>query len=102
MADPEKEEAQKRERRNTSGAASRRSGASRPPSPAPLTRYVSGNYIDDQAQYHDHLYHNENEKEKEKESGREGRERMARVRAREEGVVRCGRGGPFGPGAEGQ
>ncbi|KAN0096123.1 MFS multidrug transporter-like protein [Hyaloscypha variabilis] len=68
MADPEKEDSQKRERRNTSGAASRRSGASRPPSPAPLTRYVSGNYIDDQAQYHDHLYHNENEKEKEKES----------------------------------
>jgi hypothetical protein len=23
----------------------------------PLTRYVSGNYIDDQAQYHDHRYH---------------------------------------------
>lgn len=45
-----------RSRGNTSAAASRRSGASRsrPSSPAPLTRYVSGNYIDDQALYHDH------------------------------------------------
>jgi hypothetical protein len=71
MADPEKEQGSKRERRNTSGAASRRSGASRPPSPAPLARYVSGNYIDDQAQYHDHLYHNENENEKENEEALE-------------------------------
>lgn len=65
MADSEKEEKSKRERRNTSGAASSRSGASRPPSPAPLTRYASGNYIDDQAQYHDHRYHGEREKEDE-------------------------------------
>ncbi|KAE9371183.1 MFS multidrug transporter-like protein [Stipitochalara longipes BDJ] len=63
MTDSEKEEPPKRERRDTSGAASRRSGTSRPPSPAPLTRYVSGNYIDDQAQYHDHSYRNEKESE---------------------------------------
>jgi hypothetical protein len=63
MANLEKEE--RPPRRNTSGAASRRSGASRPSSPAPLTRYVSGNYIDDQAQYHGHRYHGEKEKENE-------------------------------------
>jgi hypothetical protein len=65
MADSEKEERSPRSRRNTSGAASRRSGASRPSSPAPLTRYVSGNFIDDQAQYHGHRYHGESEKENE-------------------------------------
>ena len=63
MADPEKEERPGRERTDTSAAASRRSGASRPSSPAPLTRYVSGHYIDDQAQYHDHTYRNEKENE---------------------------------------
>ena len=50
-----------RSRRNTSGAGSRRSRASRPSSPAPLTRLVSGNYLDDHAQYYGHRYHEEHE-----------------------------------------
>lgn len=54
-----------RSRRNTSGAASRRSGASRPSSPAPLTRLVSGNYLDDQSQYQGHRYHEEHHDEHE-------------------------------------
>ena len=45
-------------RRNTSGAASRRSGTSRPSSPSrDLSRVVSGNYLDDQAQYLGHNFH---------------------------------------------
>jgi hypothetical protein len=46
---------------NTSGAASRRSRASHSSSPAPLTRLVSGNYLDDQSQYQGHRYHEEHE-----------------------------------------
>lgn len=59
MADSNEKSRSSRSRRNTAGAESRRSGASgsRASSPPGLTRYVSGHYIDDQAQYHDHRYH---------------------------------------------
>jgi hypothetical protein len=57
MADLDEKDRPSQSRRDTSGAASGRSG-SRASSPVPLKRYVSGNYIDDQAQYHDHRYHN--------------------------------------------
>ncbi|PMD13635.1 MFS multidrug transporter-like protein [Hyaloscypha hepaticicola] len=59
MADSHEKPRSSRSRHNTSGAESRRSGASgsRASSPPGLTRYVSGHYIDDQAQYHDHRYH---------------------------------------------
>jgi hypothetical protein len=59
MADSNEKPRSSRSRRDTSGAESRRSGASRSraSSPLALTRYVSGYYIDDQAQYHDHHYH---------------------------------------------
>jgi hypothetical protein len=52
-------------RRNTSGAASRRSGTSRPSSPSrDLGQVVSGNHLDDHSQYHGHHFHgHENEKE---------------------------------------
>jgi len=45
-----------RSRRNTSGAASRKSGASRPNSPPGLARLVSGTHLDDHTQYHGHRY----------------------------------------------
>jgi len=43
-----------RARRNTSGAGSGGTAISRP---ASLTRTVTGNYLDDQSQYHGHSYH---------------------------------------------
>lgn len=46
-------------RRNTAGAASRRSGGSRPSSPPLLSRLVSGNHLDDHSQYQGHHYHQE-------------------------------------------
>ena len=55
MADSEVKHA--RSRRNTSGAASRRSAGSRPPSPPGLARLVSGTHLDDHSQYRGHNYY---------------------------------------------
>jgi len=53
-------------RRNTAGAATRRSGTSRPTSPDGLHRTVSGPFhLDDQAQYRGHRYHDEHEEHEE-------------------------------------
>ncbi|KAG4413602.1 hypothetical protein IFR04_013268 [Cadophora malorum] len=55
----ESENRPSRSRRNTSGAASQRSGAS----PGPLHRIPSsGAYLDDNAQYYGHSYHGDHEK----------------------------------------
>jgi hypothetical protein len=58
-------------RRNTSGAASRRSDTSRPSSPSrDLSQVVSGNYLDDHSQYHGHHFpgHENEEKAEDDES----------------------------------
>ena len=58
MADAD--EKPKTARRNTSGAASRRSGNSRASSPNPgLSRLISGRHLDDHAQYHGAGYRGE-------------------------------------------
>lgn len=55
MADADEE--RKSTRRNTSGAASRRSGNSRASSPhPPLSRLISGRHLDDHPLYHGHRY----------------------------------------------
>ena len=64
MADAD--EKPKPTRRNTSGAASRRSGNSRASSPnRGLSRLVSGRHLDDHAQYHGAGYHGEQQQQQE-------------------------------------
>lgn len=85
----------KTSRRNTSGAASRRSANSRPNSRAsspnpPLNRLISGRHLDDHPLYHGHSYHRDPNEEALEDSTSDDDEELTEKDTNETGDIEPG------------